>query len=231
MIVGLASHQKFMCIHHFYSGKCTKGDKCINSHEFQKKDLVHKNEKKIIQVQAKQILELENQIQEQNRIIQTLQLQTVSEKPVVCESSTTVINEGLTGETDKETNEEDKIYSPALSSELEGSCESSALVELQVAAHASISNESGWTRDNSKASTHNLRNTKYQQDKRQQYSPSHADAIAYFNFSMKMGQEMCKANPDMDGEKMQAIISKKWPWAVLPEKDKEKRRNSPKSNT
>ena len=42
-----------------------------------------------------------------------------------------------------------------------------------------------------------------------------------------MGQEMCKANPDMDGEKMQAIISKKW--AVLPEKDEEKRRNSPKS--
>jgi len=36
---------------------------------------------------------------------------------------------------------------------------------------------------------------------------------------MKMGQEMCKVNPDMDGEKMQAIISKKW--AVLPEKDKE----------
>ena len=37
---------------------------------------------------------------------------------------------------------------------------------------------------------------------------------------------MCKANPDMDGEKMQAIILKKW--AVLPEKDKEKWRNSPK---
>ena len=138
---------------------------------------------------------------------------------MVCESSKTVINEYLTGETDKETNEEDKIYSPVLSSELEGSCESSAPVELQVAAHASISNESGQTRDNSRASNHNLRNTKYQRDKRHQYSPSHADAIAYFNFSMKMGQEMCKANynPDMamDGEKMQAIISKKW--AVHPE--------------
>ena len=152
----------------------------------------------------------------------------LSEKPVVCESSTTVITEYLTGETDKETDEEDKIYSPVLSSELEGSCESSAPVELQVAAHASISNESGWTRDNSKASNHNLRNTKYQRDKRQQYSPSHADAIVYFNFSLKMGQEMCKANPDMEGEKMQAIISKKW--AVLPEKDKEKWRNSPKTN-
>ena len=92
-----------MCIHHFYSGKCTKGDQCINSHEFQKKDLIHENEKKIIQVQAKQILELENQIQEQNRITQSLQLQTVSEKPVVCETSTTVINEYLTGGTDKET--------------------------------------------------------------------------------------------------------------------------------
>ena len=115
-----------------------------------------KREKKTL-VQAKQILELENQIQEQNRIIQSLQLQTVSEKPVVCESSKTVINEYLTGETDKETNEEDKIYSPVLSSELEGSCESSAPVELQVAAQTSISNESGRTRDNSKASNHNLR--------------------------------------------------------------------------
>jgi tRNA G10 N-methylase Trm11 len=35
-----------MCIHHFYSGKCTQEEYCINSHEFQKKDLFLEKEKK-----------------------------------------------------------------------------------------------------------------------------------------------------------------------------------------
>ena len=107
---------------------------CINFQEFQKSYLILKNKEKVIQIQAKQIIELENQIQEQNKIIQSLQHQPVSENPVVCKTSKTIINinEPLkTGETGKDAKAEDKVYSPVFS-ELEGccNCESAAPVEL-----------------------------------------------------------------------------------------------------